>query len=151
VIVLPNVPHDPATWNGGTMARLESAVEKWCLDATRSRTERASSSVGKTAIWRLLKTGDLRDAQQPARLERVKLDAKRALLRRRLVPDRVETLSDVELRHLVTRRFVWEEKKAAHRTGQIVDLREAPSPHRDRRRRRMPAACRQAELASASL
>lgn len=68
---------------------------------------------GKTEVTKSLRTGDLKEAQQRARLERVKLDGEWVALRRQLQPVRAETLSDAEIWHLVAKWFVATEKKNA--------------------------------------
>lgn len=67
--------------------------------------------VGKTEITKSLRTGDLKEAQQAARIERVKLDAEWSALRRQLAPTRLEVIPDVEIWRLVAQFFVEAEKK----------------------------------------
>lgn len=81
--------------------------------------------VGKTEIWKSLGTGDLKEAQERARLERVKIDGEWAALRRQLAPARVETLSDAEIWNLVVKWFIAAEKRNADPKNMPTDRREA--------------------------
>lgn len=80
---------------------------------------------GKTEIWKSLDTGDLKEAQQRARLERVKIDGEWAALRRQLSPVHVDTLSDAELWNLVAKWFVDAERKNADPKNAPTDRRKA--------------------------
>lgn len=81
--------------------------------------------VGKTEIWKSLGTGDLKEAQEAGRLERVKIDGDWAALRRQLAPARSETLSDSEIWNLVAKWFVAAEKKNADPKNAPTDRHEA--------------------------
>lgn len=74
--------------------------------------------VGKTEITKSLGTGDLREAQALARLERVKLDGEWAALRRRLSPEPKATLSEAEIWQLVSKWFVEAERKRVAAPGE---------------------------------
>lgn len=89
--------------------------------------DKLRSLVGRTEIWKSLCTGDLKEAQQRARLERVKLDGEWSALRRQLAPAHVETLSDAEIWRLVAKWFVAAEKKNADRIVLPEDRYEAES------------------------
>lgn len=67
--------------------------------------------VGRTEIRKSLKTSDYREAQQLARIERIKIDAKWEIARRRLSPALVPQLSERELWQLAAQWFVDTEKR----------------------------------------
>ncbi|UGY10181.1 site-specific integrase [Phyllobacterium pellucidum] len=77
--------------------------------------------VGKTEIKKSLKTGDLREAKQLARFERVRLDAEWELLRARLRSKRDYALSDQEIWYLVSKWFVKQEKRNSIDISESVD------------------------------
>jgi hypothetical protein len=72
-----------------------------------------------------LRTGNLKEAQERARLERVKLDSEWAALRRQLAPARVEVFSDAEIWRLVAKWFVAAEKKNSTPKKTPADRHEA--------------------------
>jgi len=67
--------------------------------------------VGKREITKSLQTGDLKEAQELARFERVRLDGEWAMHRQRLTPKNVERLSDRQIWYLVSKWFVEREKQ----------------------------------------
>lgn len=81
--------------------------------------------VGKLEVTKSLRTGDLREAQQAARLERVKLDAEWTALRKRLDPSPATTLSEVEIWRLVSRRFVATERRSGGEPSDGISLDDA--------------------------
>lgn len=81
--------------------------------------------VGKTEITKSLRTSDLKEAQERARLERVKIDAEWTALRRQLAPAPADTLSDAEIWRLVAKWFVAAEKSNARPENILGDRREA--------------------------
>lgn len=68
--------------------------------------------VGKTEIWKSLSTGDLKEAQERARLERVKIDSEWLALRRQIAPQPMPNLSDADIWRLVARWFVAAERNS---------------------------------------
>jgi integrase len=74
--------------------------------------------VGKREITKSLHTSDLREAHQLARLERLKLDAAWAALKRRLAPAPSETLSEQEAWYLTSKWLVEAERQDQRKTAE---------------------------------
>ena len=81
--------------------------------------------VGKTEITGSLRTADLWEAQERARLERVKLDGEWVALRRQLAPAHVDTLSDAEIWRPFAKWFVAAEKGNSLYENILADRRDA--------------------------
>lgn len=82
-------------------------------------------AVGKTEIRKSLGTGDYREAQQRARLERVKIDGEWNALRRQLAPEAVTSLSEQEIWYLASKWFVETERRNVEQGGSWRSLDEA--------------------------
>ena len=81
-------------------------------------------TVGKGEVVKSLGSGELREAQQRARLERVKLDAEWEALRRRLSPQPVNHLSEQQVWYLVSRWFVEAERHSLQRRESWPSLQD---------------------------
>jgi integrase len=81
--------------------------------------------VGKGEIVKSLGAGDLKEAQQQARLERVKLDGEWEALRRRLSPAKIDRLSEAEIWYLVSGWLVAAEKSAVDKRESWASLTDA--------------------------
>lgn len=81
--------------------------------------------MGKTEIRKSLDTGDLREAEQRARIERLKIDGEWAAHRRTLVPQRLTSLSEQEVWYLASKWFVGVEKRNAVSDDEWATLEQA--------------------------
>ena len=81
--------------------------------------------IGKGEIIKSLGTGDLKEVQQQARLEWVKLDGEWGDLLRRLSPAKVDRLSEAEIWYLVSSWLVEAEKSAADQRDSWASLDDA--------------------------